>query len=260
MKIATWNVNSIKVRLPQLLEWLRRDQPDVVLLQELKCVDEAFPAIEIEELGFNLAVHGQKTYNGVAILSRYRLDDIRKGLGGDDTDLQARYVEAVVNVPQGAIRVASVYVPNGQDVTSDKFPYKLRFLGRLHDHIRTLVSYDEMLVVGGDYNIAPADIDVHHPKKWDGSVLTHDDVRRALRRIANLGLMDAFRVCHPDSPEFSWWDYRGNGFDREEGLRIDHLLISPQAADKLKASHIEKAMRAVEKASDHAPVVAEFTL
>ena len=260
MRIATWNVNSIKVRLPQLLEWLRRDQPDVVLLQEIKCIDEAFPSMEIEELGYNVAIHGQKTYNGVAILSKYKLDDIRKGLPGDDSDLQARYIEAVVSVPGKAIRLASVYIPNGQDAAADKFHYKLRFLDRFYDHVTTLLPYGEMLVIGGDYNIAPADIDVHHPKSWEGSVLTHDEVRQRFRRICNLGIQDAFRLLHPNSVEYSWWDYRGSGFARDEGLRIDHLLLSPQAADALKASWIEREMRAIEKASDHTPVMAEFTL
>lgn len=265
MKIATWNVNSIKVRLPQLLEWLKNDRPDIVLLQELKCTDDTFPAMEIEGLGYHIATHGQKTYNGVAILSKYKLDDIHKGLAGDDNDLQARYIEAVASLPAnpagiGAIRVASVYVPNGQDVTSDKFPYKLQFLERLHDHLKNLLTYGEMLVVGGDYNIAPADIDVHHPKQWEGSVLTHDDVRRALRRTSNLGFSDAFRQSQPNMQAFSWWDYRGNGFEHDEGLRIDHLLLSPLAADLLKNCHIERQMRAAVKASDHAPIVAEFTL
>ena len=258
MKIATWNVNSIKVRLPHLLEWLKRDRPDIVLLQECKCVNEAFPAMEIEELGYNVAIHGQKTYNGVAILSKYKLDEITRGLPGDDDDLQARYIEAVASVPGGAIRVASVYVPNGQSADSDKFPYKLRFLERLHAHIKTLLAYDELLVVGGDYNIAPADIDVHNPRHWEGSVLTHDEVRRALRRIMNLGMKDAFRLRHPDLEQYSWWDYRAGAFDRNEGLRIDHLLLSPQAADRLTDSIIETELRAREKASDHTPVLAEL--
>jgi len=258
--IATWNVNSVKVRLQQLVSWLKSDNPDIVLLQELKCTTETFPAMEVEELGYNIAIHGQKTYNGVAILSKFKLDDITRGFPGDDSDLHARYIEAVVNLPGGAMRVASVYVPNGQDADSDKFQYKLRFLNRLHDHAKTLLSYGEMLTIGGDYNIAPDDKDVHNPQAWAGSVLTHDEVRRQFRRLRNLGLQDAFRLYHPDSIEYSWWDYRANAFVRDDGLRIDHLLLSPQAADKLKGCIIEKHMRSVEKASDHTPVIGAFAV
>ena len=290
IKIATWNVNSIKVRLPQLLEWLKRDRPDIVLLQETKCTDDAFPAMEIEELGYNLALFGEKTYNGVAILSKFPLSDIRKGLPGDDGDTHARYIEAVASLTSSVIRVASVYVPNGQDAQSDKFPYKLRFLDRLYAHVKTLLPYEEMLVIGGDYNIAPDDRDVHDPKAWEGSVLTHDEVRRRLRRILYLGVYDAYRLIYPlplregaggggilekdvslryppsltlplkggGTTEYSWWDYRANAFAQDNGLRIDHLLLSPQAGDRLKECIIEKNMRAVEKASDHTPVVGVF--
>jgi exodeoxyribonuclease III len=259
VRIATWNVNSIKVRLPQLLDWLKNDQPDIVLLQEIKCVDEAFPAIEIEELGYNIAVHGQKTYNGVAILSRFPLEDISKGLPGDESDIQARYIEAVISLPHSALRVASVYVPNGQTPDSEKFPYKLGFLDRLCAHTKTLLQYNEMLVIGGDYNIAPDDSDVHDPMMWRGSVLTHDEVRRRWRKILHLGVHDAYRLQHLSAQEYSWWDYRAGGFAKNNGLRIDHLLISAQAVDQLSDCHIEKAMRAIERASDHTPVVASFT-
>jgi len=278
IRIATWNVNSVKPRLRQLLEWLKADAPDVVLLQEIKCVDEAFPAMEIEELGYNIAVHGQKTYNGVAILSKYPLEDVSKGLAGDENDLQARYIEAVVSINGKCqisngnkpsvdlcplsfdiLRVASVYVPNGQTADSEKFPYKLAFLERLYAHLKQLLTYNEMLVVGGDYNIAPTDDDVHDPALWRGSVLTHDEVRKQFRRLQNLGLHDAYRLLHPNAHEYSWWDYRSNGFVRDNGLRIDHLLLSAQSVDKLSGCVIERNMRGVEKASDHTPVVVEFT-
>jgi len=258
IRVTTWNVNSVKSRLAQLLDWLKTDQPDIVLLQEIKCVDEAFPAMEIEELGYNLAIHGQKTYNGVAILSKFPLEDITKGLAGDESDLQARYVEAIVSLPHKALRVASVYVPNGQTADSDKFQYKLRFLDRLYEHVKTLLTYDEMLVIGGDYNIAPHDIDVHDPALWRGSVLTHDEVRKKWRRMASLGLHDAYRLSHPDSHEYSWWDYRGNSFVRDNGLRIDHLLLSAESVDQLAGCIIEKSMRGIEKASDHTPVIVEL--
>ena len=257
-----------------------------MLLQEIKCVDEAFPAMEIEELGYNIATHGQKTYNGVAILSRFPLEDITKGLPGNEEDPQARYIESVVSIPQEGLgtrhsglekdlhstnpqspkpnaytsmRVASVYVPNGQTTDSEKFPYKLKFLNHLHAHLQTLLGYNEMLVVGGDYNIAPEDIDVHDPAVWRGSVLTCDEVRKQFRRLRNLGLQDAYRFSNPSLQEFSWWDYRAGGFARNNGLRIDHLLLSSLAADKLKNCVIEREMRAVERASDHTPVIGEFS-
>lgn len=221
-------------------------------------MNEVFPVMEVEELGYNLALNGQKTYNGVAILSRFPLSDIMRGLPGNEDDPQARYVEAVASLPGSAVRVASVYVPNGQTADSEKFPYKLTFLERLNEHMKTLLSYGEALVVGGDYNIAPEDRDVHNPQAWHGSVLTHDEVRRAFRKLRNLGLQDAYRLACPDKNEYSWWDYRAGAFDRDDGLRIDHLLLSAQATDMLQTCIIEKEMRAIEKASDHTPVIARF--
>ncbi len=257
--IAAWNVNSIRSRLQHLLGWLSTDKPDIVLLQELKCTDDVFPYMEIEELGYNIAVYGEKTYNGVAILSKFPLDDIKRGLDSDPSDPHSRYIEAVVNIPSGAIRVASVYVPNGNEVGSDKFAYKLRFLERLYTNIKTLLTYEEMLVIGGDYNIAPHDNDVHTPKEWEGSVLTHDDVRKAWHKITNLGVYDACRVLQPiGKTAYSWWDYRGNALESDNGLRIDHLLLSPEAADKLSEYHVKKDLRHLEKPSDHAPVVGKF--
>ena len=257
--IATWNVNSVKSRLAHLLDWLRADKPDIVLLQELKCVDEAFPAMEIEDLGYNLALHGQKTYNGVAILSKFPLSDITRGLPGNEGDEQARYIEAVVSLPKSAFRVASVYVPNGQTTDSEKFPYKLRFLEHLHAHLKTLLTFDEAFVIGGDYNIAPTDADVHDPKAWEGSVLTHDDVRKAFRRMINLGIYDAAALKPSHTSPYTWWDYRNNAFARDDGLRIDHLLLSPQAADCLEKYEVNKSLRALEKASDHTPVIGHFS-
>lgn len=260
ISVATWNVNSVRTRLPHLLEWLHEDKPDIVLLQELKCTDDIFPAMEIEELGYNLAIYGEKTYNGVAILSKFPLNDIERGLKGDAEDTHARYIEAVVNLPKTAIRVASVYVPNGQEVTSDKFAYKRRFLERLYSHVESLLAYEEVLIIGGDYNIAPDDSDVHDPKLWEGSVLTHDDVRRAFRKIINLGVYDACRLKNPTGKsEYSWWDYRGNAFAADNGLRIDHLLLSPQAADRLTEYHVNRKLRELEKPSDHTPVIARFS-
>ena len=257
--IATWTVNSVRPRLPQLLGWLEQDAPDIVLLQEIKCVAEQFPAMEIESLGYNLALAGQKTYNGVAILSKLPLDDVIIGLPGNEADDAARYIEAVASYDGGALRVASVYVPNGQSADSDKFTYKLDFLDYFQAHMQRLLRYDEAVIIGGDYNIAPYPIDVHDESAWAGSVLTHETVRSAMRRLLHHGLYDAFRLCHPQAHDcFSWWDYRGNGFAKDAGLRIDHLLLSPQAADYLTDCRILKDMRGVDKASDHAPVLAEF--
>lgn len=263
LTVATWNVNSVKSRLTHLLDWLRADAPDIVLLQEIKCMNESFPLMEIEELGYNIAIHGQKSYNGVAILSKFPLDDIQRGLPGNEADEQARYIEAVASLPGSAMRVASVYVPNGQSADSDKFAYKLGFLDKLVAHGRTLLGYGEMLAIGGDYNIAPADIDVHNPAAWAGSVLTHDDVRRQFRRLCHSGLHDAFRLRRPDDTGdgvYSWWDYRAGAFARDDGLRIDQLMVSVQAADKLEDCTVIKKLRLLEKASDHAPVLATFAL
>lgn len=250
--LATWNVNSVRSRLQHLLGWLKETAPDVVLLQELKCLEEAFPAMEIEELGYNLAIYGEKSYNGVAILSKYPLSDVSRGLAGDESDTQARYIEAVVEGPT-VMRVASVYVVNGQEVGSEKHAYKLRFLDRLEAHLRTLRTYEETLIVGGDYNIAPEDVDVHNPRFWENSVLTHDSVREKLRRIINMGFYDAAQLTN--SRAFSWWDYRGGALEADDGLRIDLMLLSAQAADRLQSCHVDRNIRELEKASDHAPVV-----
>ncbi len=260
MKIATWNVNSIKARMEHALAWLREDAPDIVLLQETKCVDDAFPRLEFEDLGYNLALHGQKTYNGVAILSKFPIEDVTRGLPESDGDDHARYIESVISIPGGALRVASVYVPNGQDLASDKFQYKLKFYERLRRHAQSLLCYREMLVIGGDYNVAPEPLDVCNPKAWQESVLFHTSARGAMHALLNLGLHDAFRLVHPQERGFSWWDYRANALEMDAGLRIDHLLLSAQAADRLSSCDIVKKVRMQEKASDHAPVMAEFTL
>lgn len=253
ISIATFNINSIKARLPNLLAWLDANPIDILLLQELKCVDEAFPAMELEERGYNLAIHGQKTYNGVAICSKFPIDDVVRGLG--DGDEQARYIEAVLSIPGGAMRVASVYVPNGQDVASDKFPYKLQFLERLTAHWRTQLALNEIAVLGGDFNVAPQPIDVYDAAKLDGSVCYHPEERACLRALMHLGFYDAFRVKHPDERQFSWWDYRMNAYPQNHGLRIDHLLLSAMAVDRLTECTIDESPRREEKPSDHAPVV-----
>lgn len=258
--IATWNVNSIKARLEHVQRWLKETSPDVVLLQELKCVDENFPLTEIEDLGYNVATHGQKTYNGVAILSRFPLDDISRGLGGDDTDEQARYIEGVVCLPDAAVRVASVYVPNGESPESDKFTYKMRFFERLYSHVKHWESFDEPIVLGGDFNVAPELEDVYAPDKWDGQVCFHPAERQHFRALKHLGYVDAYRAARPDEHSYSWWDYRGGAYEQGKGLRIDHLLLNAYATDAIEDAWVDADTRAWEKPSDHAPVVVKITL
>ena len=253
--ITTWNVNSIRSRLPNVLAWLKEASPDIVALQELKCVEEQFPKLEIEEMGYNIAIFGQKTYNGVALLSRFPIEDITRGLPGDDTDEQARYIEAVISTGKGTVRVASVYVPNGQSPDSDKFAYKMKFYDRLYARAKYLLTLDEAVVLAADYNCAPEAIDVYAPKQLDGTVCFHPLEREKLRAITHLGYHDAYRVLHPGKQEFSWWDYRENSWGQNKGMRIDHLLLSPQAADRLTECRIYHETRGLEKASDHAPVM-----
>ncbi|MFO0997492.1 MAG: exodeoxyribonuclease III [Alphaproteobacteria bacterium] len=258
VKIATFNVNSVKARLPNLLAWLKEAKPDVVLLQEIKCVAEQFPELELGDLGYNIAVSGQKTYNGVAILSKPRIEIEQRALPGDDGDEQARYIEAIVDVKPHPVRVASIYLPNGNPVETDKFPYKLAWIERLHRHVEELLKTEDAIVFGGDYNVAPWDEDVYDPAAWADDALCHPESRRRFRALLYLGLTDAFRQFHPEPGRYSYWDYQAGRWQRDEGLRIDHLLLSPQAADRLLDADIDKAPRGKEKASDHTPVWCEL--
>jgi len=250
MKIASWNVNSIRARLANVLDWLGEARPDVALLQETKVVDEAFPAEAIGDLGYNVVTHGQKSYNGVAILARRPIEDIRRGLPGDDDDAEARYLEAVV----GDVRVASIYLPNGNPVDSPRFAYKLAWMDRLYGHARALLRLEEAFVLGGDYNVALADIDVYDPAGWADDALCRLESRAGLRKSLHLGLTEAYRALHPDAVAYTFWDYQKGRWRRDEGLRIDHLLLSPQAADRLLECDIDRAPRDRPKASDHTPV------
>jgi len=254
MKFATFNVNSIKARLPRVLEWLEEAKPDVALLQETKTEDETFPLLEIRGLGYEAAVHGQKTYNGVAILSRHPIEDLRCGLPGGDGDDHARYIEATVK----GFRVASIYLPNGNPVDSEKFPYKLAWMERLRTHVRrTLLPTELPLVLGGDYNCCPTDKDVYDPKAWANDALCRPETRAQFRALVNLGLTEAWRALHNEIA-YSFWDYQGGAWQRDQGLRIDHFLLSPQAADRLVACEIDRRQRGKEKASDHTPVWVEL--
>lgn len=251
VKIATWNVNSIKVRLPHVLAWLGSAQPDVLLLQELKCVAETFPLLEIEALGYHAAVVGQKAYNGVAILSRQPITETLARLPGEPEDAQARYVEGTTC----GIRVASIYLPNGNPVASDKYPYKLRWLARLRDHVTALLEREQALVLGGDYNVIPKPEDVYDPKAWVDDALFKRETRLAFRAVVNLGLTDAFRALQPTAAHaYTYWDYQASAWSADRGLRIDHLLLSPQAADRLSACEIDRTPRGQDKASDHTPI------
>jgi exodeoxyribonuclease III len=252
MKIATWNVNSIKARLPIVLGWLKDARPDVALLQELKCATEAFPALEIEDLGYNLAVHGQKTYNGVAILSKAPIEDVNRGLPGDDNDPQARYIDAFI----AGVRVASIYLPNGNPAPGEKFAYKLAWMDRLTAHAKTLLAAEETLALGGDYNVCPTDDDVHDPEAFARDALCRPESRAKYRALLNLGLWDACRALHPDAKHaYTYWDYQQRSFQLDRGLRIDHFLLSPQAADRLTSYAVDRKPRAQPQASDHTPVI-----
>jgi exodeoxyribonuclease-3 len=255
LRIASWNVNSIKARLPNVLAWLSATAPDVVLLQETKVLDENFPELEIGDLGYNVAAHGQKTYNGVAILSKLPLDDVRRGLPGDDEDPQARYIEADVK----GVRVASIYLPNGNPVNSEKYPYKLAWMARLRARAQALLEQEYTLVLGGDYNVIPSDGDVYDPARWAGDALCLPQSRAAFRALLHLGLTEAHDALHPGAVgRYTFWDYQGGAWQKDNGLRIDHLLLSPQAADRLEACDIDRAVRGNEKASDHVPIWCEI--
>ena len=249
MKIATWNVNSIKVRIPHLVEWVKQAQPDVVLLQELKTIEEQFPRTAIDELGYNVAVVGQKTYNGVAILSKTPIEVEQTSLPGDPSDEQARYLEAIIS----DIRVASIYLPNGNPVDTEKFSYKLAWMDRLTTHVRSLLSYEESLVLGGDFNVCPTDNDVYDPERFADDALCRPESRARFRELCHLGFTDSLRVLNLHPGLFTYWDYQAGRWNKDEGLRIDHLLLSPQATDRLIASGVDKGPRGMEKPSDHTP-------
>ena len=260
MKIATWNVNSIKVRLDAALAWLKEAKPDVVALQEIKCLDENFPAEPFEALGYNCAVHGQKTYNGVALLSKYPLEDVTPRLPGGNGDDHSRYLEAVVTGGKGTLRIASIYAPNGNPIDTEKFPYKLAWLERLHVHAKGLLANEEPVALIGDYNIIPEDKDCYDPKAWMNDALFQPQSKAALRRIENLGYTDAFRARNQAAGQYTFWDYQAGAWRKNHGIRIDHILLSPQGLDRLGACGIDKHVREGDKPSDHVPVWAELDI
>lgn len=256
MKIATWNVNSIRARLERALAWLARERPDVLCLQELKCTDDAFPRDAARDAGYHAAVHGQKTYNGVAILSRAEPQDVDTGLSDAADDPQARLIAATVR----GVRVLSAYVPNGSVVGSEKWVYKLEWLVRLREHLDRSCDPAEPVVLCGDFNVARFDDEVAFPERWGGSVLCHQDARDALERVRAWGFADAFREHHPEGGAYSWWDYRAGAFPRGDGLRLDHVFATGPLAQACSAAEVDVEERKGSKPSDHAPVVAVFDL
>jgi exodeoxyribonuclease-3 len=253
--VATWNVNSIKAREGLVLGWLADVRPDVLLMQELKCTEDAFPQEGFAKLGYRVAVVGQKSWNGVAVASLHEIEEVERRLPGDEEDDQARYLE----VRTAGLRVASIYAPNGNPVGSDRFAYKLRWLERLRRHAAELLEEDEPVVLGGDYNIIPEPVDCHDPQAWEDDALYQPESRRAFRALRWLGLYDAFRALHPDERNaWTFWDYQGGAFQLDRGIRIDHLLLSPQAVDRLLRAWIDKKPRALPKASDHTPLLVDL--
>jgi len=260
MRIATWNVNSIKQRLDHLATFVKSADPDVLCLQELKCVDEAFPRSEVEALGYNVVTHGQKTYNGVAIISKRPLEDVRRGLPGDESDEQARYLEGILPTSAGVVRVASIYLPNGNPIGTPKFDYKLAWMERLNAHARRLLALEEPIVLCGDYNVIPEPKDAANPDAWANDALFQPESRRKFRELLNLGFLDALRACSDQPGLYSFWDYQAGAFQRNNGIRIDHLLLSPQAQDRLKSVSVRKEMRGWDKPSDHVPVMVDLEI
>ncbi len=255
MKLASWNVNSLKVRLPHLADWLAQARPDVLCVQETKSEDAKFPRAEVEALGYRVAYAGQKTYHGVALLAKGPLEDVVAGISGF-ADEQKRVLAATV----AGVRVVCVYCPNGQAVGSEKYDYKLRWYAALKEYLAAELARHSHLAVAGDFNVAPEDRDVHDPKAWEGQVQVSDPERAAWRALLALGLADSFRLFEQPEKVYSWWDYRMMGFRRNAGLRIDHLLLSAPLAARCIASTVDKGPRKLERPSDHAPVIAEIAL
>ena len=258
MKIASFNVNSVKARLGNLVEWLKEAEPDVVCLQELKCLDEAFPRGEIEDLGYNVATHGQKTYNGVAILSKSPMEDITRGLPGNGADDQARYIEAVIPAGKTVLRVASIYLPNGNPQPGPKFDYKLRWMERLRTRARAILGEEIPALLIGDYNVIPHDDDTYSVAAMADDALMQPESRAAYNRMLGDGWTDALRTRNPAGGVWTYWDYQAGAWPRDAGFRIDHMLLSPQAADRMTDARVDKEYRGREKASDHAPVWVEL--
>jgi exodeoxyribonuclease-3 len=260
MRIATWNVNSIKQRVDHLRAWISERSPDIVCLQETKCVDEAFPREPFDALGYNVAVHGQKAFNGVAVLSKYRFDEVMPRLPGEEGDDHARFIEVVLSTHAGAIRVASLYLPNGNPPGSDKYAYKIAWMERLIRYASDRLRYEEPLVLAGDFNVIPTSSDARHPDRWVGDALFQPLTRTKFRALCNLGLVDAVRAGSDGPGPYTFWDYQAGAWQKNDGIRIDHLLLSPQGADRLLRAGVDQQLRGWEKPSDHVPVWIDLEL
>lgn len=258
MRIATWNVNSIKAHLEQVQAWMSEANPDVLCLQEIKCEEPAFPQLAFEEMGYRAVINGQKTYNGVAILSKLPVENVVRGLPGDESDTQARYIQGSVIDGQRAVTVASIYLPNGNPPATDKYTYKLAWMERLSIHAGLLLRQEEPLVLAGDYNVIPAAQDAKNPDAWLGDALYLPQTRQSFRSFESLGLTDAFRALHPEAARYSFYDYQAGAWQKKNGIRIDHLMLSPQAADLLLSAQIDDHVRGWERPSDHVPVVIDL--
>lgn len=259
MKIATFNINGVKARMAALSDWLSESAPDVALLQEIKSVDDAFPRAHFEDMGYSVHTHGQKGFNGVAILSKVPLEDVTCGLPGDDSDEQARWIEATV-VGKEALRICGLYLPNGNPCPGPKYDYKLAWMARLEARARALLASEMPFLMAGDYNIIPQDEDAARPEAWQQDALARPESRAAFRRLLNLGLTEAFRARHQGPGHYSFWDYQAGAWNRNDGIRIDHFLLSPACADRLSDVWIESAVRGREKPSDHVPVWVDLDL
>ena len=257
LKIAAWNVNSILARLPTALAVLKAIDADVICLQELKCEDARFPRLEIEDLGYTVVTHGQKTYNGVAILSKFPVDDVVRGLPGMEEDPQSRWIEAVVEAPS-PMRVACLYAPNGNPVDTEKYPYKLRFMDALLAHAKKRLALEESYVIAGDYNIIARPEDCYNASAWEGDALFLPETRGKYRALTNLGFTDAYMQVDGAAHGYTFWDYQAGAWNKNNGIRIDHLMCSPQAADRLEGVTIHKDARGMDKPSDHVPIIGAF--
>jgi exodeoxyribonuclease-3 len=260
MRIATWNVNSVRQRLDGLLAWLAERQPDVVCLQEIKCEDHAFPREAIEALGYNLAIHGQKTFNGVALLSKFPFDEAKSGLIGDASDVQARFLEACISTKSGVVRVVSLYLPNGNPPTTEKYAYKLKWMDRLIDFSLERLKLEEPFLLCGDFNVIPGPADARRPQVWVNDALYLPQTRERFRALVDLGLTDALRAVSDDPELYTFWDYTAGSWQRNDGIRIDHILMSPQATDCLTTAGVDKHVRGWEKPSDHVPVFVDLAI
>jgi exodeoxyribonuclease-3 len=255
MRIATWNVNSVRARLPNVIAWLGEAKPDVLLMQEIKCEADAFPVMEFTMAGYGVRILGQKSYNGVAIASLHKIDDVREGLPEGDGDTQARYLEATIK----DIRLASLYLPNGNPLGTDKYAAKLDWMARLKRHAAKLLRDEKPVVLGGDFNVIASALDVYDPKGWESDALYAPQTRAAFNEILSLGYTEIFRALHPHMRAYSFWDYQGAAWAQDKGLRIDHFLLSPEAVDRTKDCFIDKTPRGKDKASDHVPVILDIT-